>query len=304
MLEDARDDELGTIPDQQRQDVQLAIQDVALLLNRAESLPAHLVHYTSIEGIAGILGGEGGALMRASDLEYMNDPGELYYYPQLVHHAAMDRYPEGSPARNSMRRLAGEWALSKLHICYAISLTPLLDDLPQWRLYGDSGRGAALVFSTERLQAAVSEAHLGRLMVCEYPTPEQMDGKLSALLDLIDHRAQQFGWVTERADWYRNVALALSVQLETPRMKAPAYEYEREVRAVFEGGVRFRSGANGNALRALGKRANAARKTRVRDGEIISLCNARHHRGGRECPLGTRADRRLFETSVRASFPN
>ena len=88
--------------------------------------PSLLYHYTSAEGLAGILGS---GLIQAGHVAFMNDPSET--------HLLFGGPPE-----------------EPIYHHYVASFSAHEDDLSLWRAYGDNGRGSAIgIFPPDELSA-------------------------------------------------------------------------------------------------------------------------------------------------------
>lgn len=113
--------------------------------------PSHLFHYTSAEGLLGILKGK---KVWATNLSFLNDAKEFEHAievtkTELTHRAegAMDELEQEFIGRALM------WAnmfTPKEHYVFAMSKDP--DLLSQWRAYCPPGGGFAIGFPTEQLQ--------------------------------------------------------------------------------------------------------------------------------------------------------
>lgn len=124
-----------------------------------ESLPGepqtpHVYHYTSIDGLLGILDSR---VLRATDVTYMNDTSEYSYACGIAEQVI-------SKLKGELPGLAGfaqpPWAVhtSQGGKVYAACFCETGDLLSQWRAYSDRGVGYAIEFPLERLSAMIDRA--------------------------------------------------------------------------------------------------------------------------------------------------
>lgn len=145
------------------------------------SRPPHLYHYTTTDGLRGILTSQS---LYATDPLYLNDSTELSHGLDLL----SEVYEQGRSAHE-------EWVADVLDECfpphpwrfkrdpaYIACLSEAGDQLSQWRAYGRSG-GAVIAFDVTILQAAtgmfVDCLEMLRQLECEYPADYFSDDALS-----------------------------------------------------------------------------------------------------------------------------
>ncbi len=213
-------------------------------LSNNSVVPEKLYHYTSGEGLRGVM--RSGTLW-LSDIYSMNDPSEFRY--------AIDKGLE--KIRNSSTRLVPGRSVTisqdmvrhfnanvqSLAHFLACSFSCTKDDIGQWRSYADDGKGYALVFDGPMLE----KAFLNTASQCAPASPETLYiqysvAKLTKSLDklfslgkqllskidpkaadpVLDSRTQ-----TIVLDMLHNVASA------SPLFKHPAYDSEEEFRFLY-----------------------------------------------------------------------
>ncbi len=114
--------------------------------------PRSLFHYTSQQGLLGII--SGGAIW-ASDLGYLNDSSELSYGESLISDEMrrLEQQSDDPRIREWLRRaqkltLPSDVAQAFFAACFCGNG----DLLSQWRAYGENGRGYAIGFDSHHLQ--------------------------------------------------------------------------------------------------------------------------------------------------------
>lgn len=103
-----------------------------------------LYHYTSLETLHNILENQkdGNIILRAGYFMNMNDPFDCRYFLNEVNKFLGSRQYE-------VTEKDIEKVILDFGIPYFISFSSNQDSLPMWKMYGDNGRGCALVFSEE-----------------------------------------------------------------------------------------------------------------------------------------------------------
>lgn len=112
----------------------------------SKKMPSELYHYTSLEGVLGII--QSGEIW-ANHIKFTNDENELDHGREIVR-SELALLPEFENIF-TMVQLDSMWSLYEP---YVFSLTGLSDRSGQWKSYGAEGYGAALAFSTKRLHAS------------------------------------------------------------------------------------------------------------------------------------------------------
>lgn len=119
--------------------------------------PAHLYHYTSSDGLAGLLESRRAWATHAG---FLNDSSEVVYAYGLIEgvfQSLMTAYNWERTRRflTDARAQAGPFVPG--YQSFVFSLTELDDDLGFWRAYADRGRGVAIGFASARLQKCLLE---------------------------------------------------------------------------------------------------------------------------------------------------
>jgi hypothetical protein len=120
--------------------------------------PSLLYHYTDDKGLRGIL--ESGKLW-LTDIFHLNDPAELRYglshAVDALRLSAEDSLPERGVFTKRFRELQDEGIKESGHY-FVASFGGTADDLGQWRMYADDGKGYALAFDGAMLARAFTES--------------------------------------------------------------------------------------------------------------------------------------------------
>lgn len=131
--------------------------------------PATLYHYTSQQGLVGIVSN---AEFWATDIRYLNDSSEFTYAVELARreleswkHADMAYYP-------SFRKLAQERLTASASSILVASLSEEGDLLSQWRGYCSPGPGFSIGFNGRYLTRLADENDLG-FSRCVYEAVDQ-----------------------------------------------------------------------------------------------------------------------------------
>lgn len=139
---------------------------------KRQPLPGTLWHYTTAEGLLGIL--EHGELF-ASHVSCLNDSMEHLYLTKVMRKRLRARLPE---AEGDLKRLYdGLRANAKARTteadsAFAASFTSSKDDLAQWRGYGGGECGFAIGFDSKRLAAAIAAKPQRALLRMRYERHE------------------------------------------------------------------------------------------------------------------------------------
>jgi Protein of unknown function (DUF2971) len=130
---------------------------------------------------------------------------------------------------------------------YVLSLSEAVDSLPMWRLYAAGGAGICLVFDTEKLQELVTKQWEGDFQPIDYSGLHKRevksledavfeDWRLGPYLKCSPHydpdratSATILKWLECRADQFQQL-----VNRRSLFCKSNGFEFEREIRAVFD----------------------------------------------------------------------
>jgi hypothetical protein len=233
------------------------------LLDRRRPLPTTLYHYTTAEGLLGILETQ---KLWATHYAYLNDPSEVEYGRQLIIEFLTDertrviQQPDFQGADRWMGFLGlAEEAVLKARVQIGDPFLACFcedgDLLSQWRRYGSDGRGYSLGVRPRALDSLGSDGI--RLLDVRYDKEEQKRMVSEILNAVFEHLAPLF----------RNSRSSLEVgQISVKDLandlidslcsfKNPAFEEEKEWRCVLHAqsagllwelkDVRFRPGRNG-----------------------------------------------------------
>lgn len=177
-----------------------------------------LYYYTDLNAIInGIFKYDDKVCIWASRWSHLNDPQEVKIgLEELINH--------GTP----------QWVVDdvrqSLNKSHSISFSGYNDVLPMWKMYGDGGDGAMLVFNTKLLL----ERWGGQIQPCIYKNTPQYNSTIKTLfcpesyseLDLLSPTQKTF-------TWFQMLQMFVSV------IKSNDYYYENEARLVGLGNVYF-----------------------------------------------------------------
>jgi len=116
--------------------------------------PEQLYHYTTPQGLLGILGQH---TLRATNVRYFNDPNELNYAAELVANVCeglRSEYPKKSIEQKFLVDFPHHFAslVDEKNDIYVVSFCENGDLLSQWRGYASNGSGFAIGFDTQALK--------------------------------------------------------------------------------------------------------------------------------------------------------
>lgn len=152
---------------------------------RHELIPNVLYHYTSADGLIGILGGKS---IWLTDLRYMNDMSELQYSRELVKKrlAAHLEIAELSEIQKEFIRRVGSSfdPFDFGHSVFSASFCEKGNLLSQWRAYRGRGGGYAIGFDFFHLLRLLSKSCMLRKVI--YDEKEQFDLINSVIKEFLD----------------------------------------------------------------------------------------------------------------------
>jgi hypothetical protein len=131
-----------------------------------DETPRHVYHYTTIEGLKGIV--STGSLF-ATEITFLNDSSELVYADQIIR-----KYTASADSSNLGRLLLSELneTLDRGRVeLYVSCFCDSGDLLSQWRAYANQGAGYALEFDWNAIQkkcAAMENTIPGRIGVAAH----------------------------------------------------------------------------------------------------------------------------------------
>lgn len=200
----------------------------------AERPTVMLYHYTSLEGLLGIVES---CSLRAGDLRYMNDAQELTYFTDLLATAAA-LITEPAADIEILRQLIG-WLTSRRHgsrIVCAASMTEQGNLLSQWRGYCPHGRGVSIGFQAGDLSktAEAGGFSVGR---CIYD-PQNQQRIADAVVNAVIAECKARGPASDR-DWHPSQSfwgvfgeIEAWIFLVAALIKHPSFQEEVEWRFV------------------------------------------------------------------------
>lgn len=197
-----------------------------------EELPTcRLFHYTTLEGLKGIVGS---CNIWASDLGFLNDPEEIKYGLCKIQGYVKRRLGNFSIGieRNVHDAIMGAADIGKVSTkgkfsrFFAFSLSEAEDNLGQWRGYGPNGDGVSIGFDHEVIARRASEQFF-KFIKCRYE-PEEQEALISAFVD----RALTHLKDGNPVDSAYNSWINPGVQVLAFMFKRKAFDAEKEWRLV------------------------------------------------------------------------
>lgn len=197
--------------------------------------PPHLYHFTSETTVLGILHSRG---LRFTHYQDLADKREIQYGRELVRAALEFLSQKVSDqlsrdlARLFVRLLAG---IEGKDSYYVACFTGMGDSERHWQEFVGDGHGYSLEFDTHLLSKGIDQFHFDVKPV-DYDLKSQIDVVISLIApalacarDLVtrDPADRTFPWMPHLAS-----LLSAYTQYHLIRMKAPAFEWEREWRIV------------------------------------------------------------------------
>lgn len=177
-----------------------------------------LYYYTDLNAIInGIFKYDDKVCIWASRWSHLNDPQEVKIgLEELAKH--------GTPS------WAVDDVLKSLKTSHSISFSSYKDVLPMWKMYGDGGNGAMIVFDTIKLL----EKWSGLLQPCIYKNTPQYNSLLESFFNPEIHpEFVKLSATQKTLVWFQLSQMFASV------LKSDDYIYEKEARLVGLGNVYF-----------------------------------------------------------------
>lgn len=217
-------------------------------MSKVQQLPEILYHYTSQEGLLGILSTK---RMWATNIFYLNDSAEYTYALNLIRDVLEECEPtealdmvliEELKERFKIvdNNLNGTDTLVPIDQISILSFTTQKDDLAQWRGYCPQGNGFCLGFETAGLNIQMEKSKMS-IVRCMYGVDEQKEAIRVVLDDGMAQLTEALaaaGAPTNKVQIIRKVRDSIYVELQRliPRMKDEAFRNENEWRFVYWGG--------------------------------------------------------------------
>lgn len=194
-------------------------------------LPDRLAHYTTLAGLQGIL--DHGQFW-ASNVSFLNDSRELLHGLEASVQAvkALSSTARTGPWLKSLRRASKRLSEGELPNTYAVCFCGSSDVLSQWRGYGGSEQGVAMVFDRQALAArmAAKKAALYPVVYGKVKIESTISRALEEELAHLSRSAEALTWSEEArdAEAYRAMCRLL------PQFKHAGFRDERELRFVVQ----------------------------------------------------------------------
>jgi hypothetical protein len=133
--------------------------------------PAKLYHYTSQQGLLGILKSN---TLWATEIRYLNDASEYIYGTDLIKSIITERSSKAKGDEKEFFDILDETAdvLSEFHF-FVVSLSEKGDLLSQWRGYTHDGNGFSVGFDFVGLEKVADQTKDFQLVKCLYDPVEQ-----------------------------------------------------------------------------------------------------------------------------------
>lgn len=166
------------------------------------------------------------------DVRFMNDPSELSFGQQVAYQA-LNHFSDSSEAETMIEIVKEALAeISAKSIAqptiFAFSLCRISDALPQWRQYGDQGRGYSIGFRTKTLLNPKNDSALGLFRV-RYTKQDQEEIFIIFYTSIMKALSEWDG-APNRSLVIKQVAMGIAIISSV--MKDRSYESEQEWRLV------------------------------------------------------------------------
>ena len=195
------------------------------------ALPDRLAHYTILGGFQGILGQ---GQFWASNVSFLNDSRELLHGLEASVQAlkALSSTARTAPWLKSLRRASKRLFDGEMPNTYAVCFCGSSDVLSQWRGYGGSEQGVAMVFDRKALAARMAEkkAELFPVVYGKVKSKSIISKSLDQELALLSKSAETMRLSDESrdAEAYRLMCRLL------PQFNHYGFRDERELRFVVQ----------------------------------------------------------------------
>ncbi len=211
-----------------------------------------LFHYSSAEGLKGIVGGRS---LWATNIEYLNDAAEFRHGEGVIEEIVAKRKSAAKGEEESFfERLGESPRIFDAPDIFVVSLSESDDSLGQWRGYTPSNCGFSIGFDSRVLTSALWASDSMQLVRCIYGDEEQRQ----TARDLLETHIE--GWIKrpKTPSGIRNssakVSAALSFRVQSAilaaSMKHRAFSDEKEWRllGVFRDTTNYRFRAGKSSL--------------------------------------------------------
>lgn len=201
------------------------------------SPPEVLYHYTSAEGLRGILGSRG---LWMTDIRYMNDLSELQYATDRLASRLDARLAKGdlSPASEKFVEISRRYlgVRDPGQSVFSVSFCEDGNLLSQWRAYRGQGGGYALGFDFVHLLRLLDKRCVLRRIIYNQAVQDRMlDGALQSFVSAVDQWGMEVPLDTEAFRLMNAAAGAFMVSVRELlfSFKHPGFAEEREWRLVY-----------------------------------------------------------------------
>lgn len=212
-------------------------------------VPSRLTHYTNLDGLTGVISS---GQFWASNVSFLNDRRELIHGLEASVEAIEKLVSKASYAswKPALDHTVAELKKGKIPSTYAICFCGRSDSLSQWRGYGGTEQGIALIFDRAKLVSILQrdDLTLSKIIYGTVTASDKMRRELKKELEDLERLQGGPGGLARRQleqDVYSVVCKLL------PRFKHVGFADEREWRFVIQptdaiGDLGFR--AKGNVL--------------------------------------------------------
>lgn len=201
-----------------------------------ESPSQDLYHYTSIDGLLGIVKDKS---LWATEIKYLNDSKEFSYFVDLMSEKArfmIDRGGEFEVAvATQIQSWINDWFIDGALI-FTTSFTERGNVLSQWRGYCEHGKGVSLGFDASEISSCAqrSSFKLGRCIYDRERHRTLADQVVTRLIDAAAKNGQDLNFHPSQRYYSTFQAAASDIIQIAVLMKHPAFEEEKEWRCVSE----------------------------------------------------------------------
>jgi hypothetical protein len=150
-------DDIGPFHDKLKAPSDELLAKARPLIESSEKPPRHLYHYTSLQGMMGIVESQ---TLWATDARYLNDAKELIWAKEVFGQALIAAETHSEAERDFVATLNNTHGLSDIGFrVFCTSFSEADDDLGQWRGYGSgTDGGVSLGISSSKMMYKLPEA--------------------------------------------------------------------------------------------------------------------------------------------------
>jgi hypothetical protein len=214
--------------------------------------PSFLFHYTTVEGLLGIISSQ---VLWATEIRCLNDTLEYEYTINLAREVLKEFRPhfESSAGRAVFDLLEQALGVAAVIPLYTVSFSEHPDQLSQWRAYGRNG-GYAMGLSPDAIRATIGRVGdlPGALFKCSYHSEKQREHLkyvLQCFLKLVDEVRENPKGRESRLLARCHLDFASHLTAAAAVFKHPSFTEEAEWRLI----IRGIPGAHGRKFRRRGE---------------------------------------------------